>query len=109
MGAYVDVRDVARVFVYMVDHAKEVDGERYICCGSRGNGQAMADILRNHYEDRAGIMKTGIPGMGYLPDYSFPKDGLIVSGNKVAKLIRKKWIGFEQSVLDSAKAFEKYL
>jgi hypothetical protein len=103
------VRDVARVFLFVVDHAKEVDGERYICCGSRGTGQAIADILRKHYPKRKGIMKAGEPGQGYLPDYSFPKDGYIVSGDKAAKATGKEWIGFEESILDSAKTFERYL
>lgn len=108
-GAYVDVRDVARVFVFVMDHAKEANGERYICCGQRGNNQAIADILRKHYPKRAGIMQIGEPGKGYLPDYSYPKDGLIVSGDKVAKATGKEWVGFEDSILDSARAFEMYL
>lgn len=97
------------MFVFVVDNAKETDRERHICCGQRGSYQAMADILHKHYPERGGIMTIGEPGKDYLPDYSFPKDGLIVSGEKVARATGKEWIGFEQSVLDSAKAFERYL
>lgn len=106
-GAFVDVRDVARMMVWAATNPKEADGQRYITVAGVGGNQAIADILRAHYPGRN--IKEGTPGKGYLPGYGFPKGGIEVDGSKAVRATGQDWIGFEKSVLDAAKEFEKYL
>jgi hypothetical protein len=105
--SFVDNRDVARIMLFAVEEAKKCNGERFITSGGRFAEQAIADILRKHYPDR-GIEK-GNPGEGYLPDYSYPKDGFGVSGKKIVDFTGVGYLPYEQSVLEAAKAFEVYL
>lgn len=44
-----------------------------------------------------------------MPDYSTPKDMLQIDKSKGPKLTGQNWIPFEQTVIDAAKAFERYL
>lgn len=102
-ATYVDVRDVARLFVWAVQHPEEVDGERYIAYGEGGSEQRIADVLRENYPDRRNIIKKGTPGM-------YPLDGGIgIDAGKAIKATGQAFIRYDQSVLDAAKAFEAYL
>ncbi|OIW26305.1 NAD(P)-binding protein [Coniochaeta ligniaria NRRL 30616] len=105
MKGYVDVRDVARFVKYSVEHPAETDGERYILSAVSGPAQSVADILREAYPERRGIIQEGTPGQGYnLPGYTFPKDR-VVDGGKARKLLGA-YLPWEQTVVDTAKAFE---
>ncbi|KAH8586406.1 putative NAD dependent epimerase/dehydratase [Bisporella sp. PMI_857] len=106
-GAFVDVRDVARLMVFSVSHPEVADGERYIACGGVGSGQAVADILREHYKNRK--IAVGNPGEGYEPGWRFPNGGIRFDSSKAVKATGKEWIPFDKSVLDAAKSFEKLL
>ncbi|KAF5667296.1 dihydroflavonol-4-reductase [Fusarium heterosporum] len=109
-GTHVDVRDVARLVVFAVEHNQVADGQRYIAGGSgnSANIQAYRDVLRKAYPDRQGIIGKGEPGKGYMRDYSTPEGGFKVSGSKAVEATGQGWIPFDQMVLDSAKAYEKY-
>lgn len=108
-GAYVDVRDVARLTVFGVEHSQEADTQRYITSSAWGSPQAAADILRRAYPDRRSIIQEGKPHSDYLPDFKFPPQAPQVDASKAVKATGKEWIGFETLVLDAAKAFEVYL
>lgn len=108
-GHYVDVRDVARVFVWAVDHPNESNGERYLCVSGFGSAQAILDILNKTYPERKGKIQVGEPGKAYLPDYSQPDWSAKFDDTKVPRVTGQAWIPYEQSILDSAKAFERYL
>ena len=69
--------------------------------------QAAADILRKAYPDRDIVV--GEPGSDYEPDYSYPKDGFKFYSTKAEKALGRKLIGFEQSILETAKVMERYL
>ncbi|KAK9331535.1 hypothetical protein V1520DRAFT_390464 [Lipomyces starkeyi] len=105
-GAIVDVRDVARLLVFVVDHPDKTDGERYLAVSGVGTSQAMADILRKHYPERKSIIDEGTPGEGYRPDFDV---SMVVDASKAVKLTGVPWIGYEDSVVAAAKEFEKYL
>jgi hypothetical protein len=92
--------------LFAIEEAKKCDGERFIACGGRFAEQAIADILRKQYPDRD--IEKGNPGEGYLPDYSYPKDGFAFSGRKVVEYTGVEYLPYEQSVLEAAKAFEVY-
>jgi nucleoside-diphosphate-sugar epimerase len=105
----VDVRDVADLVAAAVDKSAEADGERYIAYSGAGTEQAIADILRAHYPVRRDIIQAGEPGNGYFPGFAAAPGGFEFNSSKAAKLLGKDWINYEQTVLDTARALEKYL
>ncbi|KAL7904112.1 hypothetical protein GGI35DRAFT_472665 [Trichoderma velutinum] len=106
--AYVDVRDVARLVVFGIEHPEKADSERYIAANVFAPLQATADILRAAYPERKHIIQEGNPGEGYFPDYRFP-DEVIFDGSKAVRATGQGYIPWETTVQDAAKAFEKYL
>jgi nucleoside-diphosphate-sugar epimerase len=106
----VDVRDVARMLEWMVSNSEKVNGERFIAAsGQAGNKQSVADVLRNHYPERKDVIKVGNPGEGYVKGFGVAKDGLKYDNTKATRTMGIQWIGYEKMILDTAKAFEKYL
>lgn len=106
----VDVRDVARLLEWMVSNPEKAGGERFIAAsGQAGNKQSIIDTLRRHYPERKDVIKVGTPGEGYVKGFEFAKDGLKYDNTKTTKATGIQWIGYEKMVLDTAKAFEKYL
>lgn len=105
-GVIVDVRDVARLIVFVVANPDKTNGERYLAVSGVGNSQAVADILRSHYPERRSIIDEGTPGKGYRPDYDISQ---VVDASKAVRLTGKPWTTFEECVLAAAKAFELYL
>lgn len=119
-GGYVDVRDVARIHLWAYEHPDVADGERYIGCQGFGPTQALADIIRQEYAGtKIGEKVTkGEPGNGYqgfnketgkVEYVSWAKGGVQVDGSKAEQAIGQKYIGFPQSVIETAKAFEALL
>ena len=119
-SAFVDVRDVATIHVWVYEHPEEANGQRYIATMSYGPPQGVADILRYHYKDSKIGEKIliGNPGEGYIgynketgevsePDYlpELPRP----SGKKAQEAIGLKLIPFTQSVIETAKALEPLL
>lgn len=107
MKGYVDVRDVARMVRHSVEHSGETNGERYILSAASGPAQSIADILREAFPKRRGIIHEGTPGKGYLPGYAFPKE-LGVDGGKARKLLGE-YLPWELTVVDAAKSLEHLL
>jgi nucleoside-diphosphate-sugar epimerase len=105
-GIIVDVRDVARLFVFAVDHPEIAKNERYLAVGSAGPHQAVVDILREAYPERRALIKEGTPGAGYRPDFDIKWK---VDASKAEKATGQKFIGFKDSILAAAKTFERYL
>ncbi|KAH6721156.1 putative NAD dependent epimerase/dehydratase [Leptodontidium sp. MPI-SDFR-AT-0119] len=106
-GSFVDVRDVAELMVFGVEKSHVANGQRYIACAGVGGEQAIADILNEAYPNRE--LARGEPGKGYLPTFGFAGDGPKIDATKASQARGKEWIGYKQSVLDAAKAFEHYL
>lgn len=75
INGYVDVRDVAGIHLWCMEHPKRSDGQRYIVSAGLGTPQAAADILRQAYPSREDVIPRGEPGKGYLPDYGFIREG----------------------------------
>ena len=107
-NTYIDVRDVADMHVWCVEHPKESAGQRYMLVSGLAPPQAYADILHKAYPDRT-MMTQGTPGAGYASGFTFPKDRSNFSAAKAQKTLGRSFISVEQSVLDTAKVFERYL
>ncbi|KAL6707367.1 hypothetical protein ACN47E_004146 [Coniothyrium glycines] len=107
----VDVRDVAQLLRYVIEHPDATDGERYIACGSINHPQAVADILRKELKDDTKALSriaAGTPGKGYASDYQSidNQGGFYVDGSKAKVLLEgEQWTPYEQSVVDTARTF----
>lgn len=104
--SYVDVRDVALLHAWALEHPSESNGQRYLCTNGKGTPQAIADICRKHYPGRE--IAVGEPGKDYVEDYWWPKGEASMLASKAYKAlgIERFAIDFEQSVLDTVRAFE---
>lgn len=105
---YVDVRDIARVAVFSVDHPDKANGERFLLASGLVPPQAAADVLRKSYPERQDIIKAGTPGQGYFPGYKFPEER-VLDASKAVKVTGQDFYSVEQTITDTAKSLEKFL
>ncbi|KAK3690475.1 hypothetical protein B0T22DRAFT_424359 [Podospora appendiculata] len=100
--AFVDVRDVARMVVFAVDHPEKADGERFLLGSHYAPPQAVADILREEFPERRGAIHEGKPREGYyLPGYTFPPDRIVYDGSKAVRVSGRGYILWEETVRDT--------
>jgi nucleoside-diphosphate-sugar epimerase len=105
-AGYIDVRDVARMHVWAAEHPDHSRGQRYLLSNGKAPPQAAADILRARFPERD--ILVGEPGKGYTPDFWFVRgESSTVSAKAYDALGVKRFIMFDQSVLDTVEAFEK--
>ena len=107
-ASYIDIRDTAAMHVWAAEHPTEANGQRYLLVNGRGTPQAAADILRKAYPNRKEIL-VGEPGSDYEEGWGWPKDGQSFNGEKSKKALGRDFIKYDQSVLDTAKVFERYV
>lgn len=106
---YVDIRDVARLVVFAVQHPEKANNERFIAASAYALPQGIADILRKAYPEREGIIEEGKPGEGYPSDYSFPRDGVVYDGSKAVRVTGQGYIPWEKTVLDTVEKLKAIL
>jgi hypothetical protein len=106
--------------IWAFENASKSDGERYLGVQGFGPMQAAADILNDAYKGtKIGEKITkGTPGEGYV---GYNKEtGKVesvgqlpgarrISGAKAEREMGLKYITFQQSIVDTAKAFEALL
>ena len=95
--------------VFGVEHPEKANNERFIAVSAYGSPQAVADILRKAYPERANIIEEGKPGEGYLPDHSFPRDGVVYDGSKAVRVTGQGFIPWEKTVLDTVEGLKSVL
>ena len=105
MKGFVDVRDVARMVRFSVEHPGQTDGERYILASASSPGQAVADIPRAAYPDRRGVIREGTPGEGVFPGYAFHEGRGRVDGSKASGAMGA-YMPWERTVLGTARSME---
>ena len=105
---YVDVRDVARLFVFAVEHPDKTNNERFIASSAYSPPQAVADILRKAYPERAAIMAEGTPGENYYPGYAYPQSKWY-DGSKAVRVTGQDYIPWEQTVIDTVEKLKPIL
>jgi nucleoside-diphosphate-sugar epimerase len=108
-SGYVDIRDVARLVVFAVEHPEKANNERFIAASAYALPQGVADILRKAYPERASIIEEGTPGEGYLADHSFPRDGHVYDGSKAVRVTGQGYIPWEKTVLDTVEKLKAIL
>ncbi|KAK3346428.1 hypothetical protein B0T25DRAFT_506859 [Lasiosphaeria hispida] len=102
---FVDIRDVGRALVFAVEHPEKANNERFILASYYSPQQAVADILRKAFPERAHIIHEGTPGQGYQPDYAFLKHRGF-DGTKIVRFSGQEYTPWEQTVVDAAEAFK---
>lgn len=105
---YVDIRDVARLVVFGVEHGNKTNNERFLAAAHYSPAQAVADILRQEFPERADIIKQGTPGEGYYPDYRFPQKSAF-DGSKAVRVTGQDYIPWRQTVLDTVEKLKPIL
>lgn len=116
-GSVVDLRDVAALHVWALEHPRVVNGERYLAVSGCGASQAYADILRAAYPERRDRIPEGDPGDGYVgfvdgevQRVEYPAGRFRISGDKARAVMgMEEWIPMKQSVLDTAKVFQRFV
>lgn len=104
-ASYIDVRDVARMHVWAMEHPDQSNGQRYIMSNGKAPPQAAADLLRKRFPERDIIV--GTPGQGYTEDYWFVKGESSLVATKAYKALGvHRFINYDQSILDTVEAFE---
>ncbi|KAL9622036.1 MAG: hypothetical protein Q9160_003535 [Pyrenula sp. 1 TL-2023] len=105
-GAYIDVRDVAAMHIWCIEHPEDSDQQRYMLAAGKGTPQGVADFLRKACPDRR--IEAGEPGTGSVPGYGFaPGESTFYSTKALRALGWERFTRFEQMVLDTVAAFEK--
>jgi nucleoside-diphosphate-sugar epimerase len=106
---YVDVRDVARLVVAVLEAGHAADGERFIASAGYAPPQAVADILRAKYPERRSIIREGKPGEGYVKGLLEAVGNQDVDASKAERLMGSGWTPLEKMFLDETKALEAFL
>jgi nucleoside-diphosphate-sugar epimerase len=104
---FIDVRDVAAMHVWCLEHPNESADQRYFMTNGIAPPQAVADLLRKKYPER-GIV-VGAPGEGYdEKDYWYPTDSPSFVATKAYEALEvERFTGFEKMIDDTIEAFEK--
>ncbi|KAK6069331.1 NAD dependent epimerase/dehydratase [Seiridium cupressi] len=110
-GHHVNVRDGARLQVFVVESPEVLNGQRIIVGGRTAFGvpQAVADILREAYPDRKHIIKEGTPGQDCSPSGESVAGWADLGSSKAVKATGQDWILYKKMVFDAAKMFERFL
>ncbi len=105
--SYIDVRDVAALHVWVMEHPAQSNGQRYIAANGKGTPQAAADILRKAFPDRDIIV--GEPESDYVPGtYDYPPGMRSTRATKAYKAMGvESFRQYEDSILDTVKSFEQ--
>jgi nucleoside-diphosphate-sugar epimerase len=101
----VDVRDVAALVLYPIEHPEETDGERYIASSAAGHPQAIADILRREFPEARSRIVEGAPGKGYKKGYEADESQTTPVDSSKGRKLLGEWIAYEKSVVDTARQF----
>ncbi|KAK0736707.1 hypothetical protein B0T21DRAFT_348733 [Apiosordaria backusii] len=106
--SYVDVRDVARVVLFGAENPERVNGERFLLSGYHVPAQGVADVLRERYPEREGMIERGEPGKGYEKGFGYPKERFF-DGSKVVRVTGVGYTPWEETVVDFVESVKGIL
>lgn len=115
-NTYIDVRDVAALHVWVMEHPDQARGQRYLATNGKAPPQAIADLLRR--DDEKGLFPgqegrkvreriiVGEPGKGYVEGFGWPSDEpSCVARKAYQSLAVERFRGYEESIRDTVLAF----
>lgn len=101
---YMDVRDLAKIYLFSFEQTSVADGERYLAVAGHGPKQAIFDILRQGYPERWCTIFPGEQDQGYNKDWTFSEGGVGFDATKVKTAANIDWISYEKSIMDTARS-----
>ncbi|KAI8574943.1 hypothetical protein K450DRAFT_154599, partial [Umbelopsis ramanniana AG] len=93
---FVNVADVARASVMIVEKNNITDGQRYILNAGTYSFQEIVDILRKNFPERQDIIVEGEPG-----NYENANQPKQYDGSKITRDLGVKYTDLETTVLDA--------
>ena len=106
---YVDVRNLATIYLWCAENTSQSDGERYLVVAGHGPKQAILDILSEEYPERRGVILKGNPNQHYNKNWKFDEGGVVFDSTKVKTAVGLDWIPYDQSIIDTARSLEPLL
>lgn len=111
-ASYIDVRDVAALHIWCMEHPEQSGGERYLMTNGKAPPQGMADVLRDTlFKDDEKVKDriiVGEPGAGWVEGFGWPDYEPTVKATKAYKAMGvERFRGFDESVLDTVMAFRE--
>lgn len=111
-ASYIDVRDVADLHVWCMEHPEESAGERYLMTNGKAPPQGTADVLRDVlFKDDAKVKQRiilGEPGAGWSEGFGWPDTEPTVKATKAYKAMGvEKFRGYDENILDTVMAFRE--
>lgn len=112
-ATYIDVRDVARMHVWCVEHPRQSSGERYLLTNGKAPPQAAADVLRTVlFADDARVrdrIAVGEPGAGWVPGFGWPENETTAVARKAYDALGvQRFRSFDESLRDTVLAFREH-
>lgn len=109
-ASYIDVRDVAAMHIWCMEHPGQSGGERYLMTNGKAPPQGMADVMRDVlFKDDPKVKDriiVGQPGTGWVDGFGWPSDEPSVKATKAYKAMGvEKFRGYEESILDTVMGF----
>ena len=102
----VDVRDVASIHIWCMEHPSESRDKRMRASAGFESPQGVVDALRQAYPERKDVIPPKEPGKGYVPDIVLTKEKSFANASQVAGM---RYIPYKQSILETAEFLERYL
>lgn len=111
-ASHIDVRDVAAMHVWCMEHPRQSGGERYLMTNGKAPPQGTADVLRDVlFKDDEKVREriiVGEPGKGWCEGFGWPVDEPTVRGDKARLAMGgQEFRGFEENIRDTVLAFRE--
>lgn len=108
-ATYVDVRDVASLHVWAIEHPQASRGQRYFATNGKAPPQGIADTIRKLYPHDDKVKERiilGESGRGYVTAFGWPGDEPTCKATKAYQALGvERFRGFEESIADTVEAF----
>ncbi|KAK5944762.1 hypothetical protein PMZ80_001962 [Knufia obscura] len=110
-ATYIDVRDVAALHVWAMEHPEQSGGQRYLATNGKAPPQGIADTIRKQYAHEDKVVDRiilGEEGRGYATAFGWPGDEPTLKATKAYRALHvESFRGFEESIGDTIEAFRR--
>jgi hypothetical protein len=105
---FVDMRDLAHLVLWATQNGAIANRQRYIACGGLGSEATIVELL-GRFDHAHRVENRAISRAGSGSKCKESGGSVLVDASKAVAATGKKWMEFEQSVLDAVKLLEKHL
>ncbi|KAJ2958464.1 hypothetical protein NQZ79_g5905 [Umbelopsis isabellina] len=97
--AWVNVTDVARAHLLVIQNAAKTDGQRYVVNAGSFSFQEVVDILRETFPEREHVITKGETG-------KYPEQTRLVDGSKIKRELGLYYSDFKETIVENIKGVE---